>query len=456
MTRVVSTSPQRPADVVVELPAATPSEVILTAAKAYKAQRDWAAAAPGIRAAALHGIAQSLADNAADLAALIVREVGKPAGEAAGEVGRAIALLRYYAQQAFDPIGETYAVGGGLGYTARKPRGLAGLITPWNFPLAIPVWKSAPALAFGNAVVIKPAPDATACALRLAELAAPHLPDGLLTVLPGGAATGSALVSCVDAVSFTGSTAVGRAVAVAAAERGIPAQCEMGGLSATIVLPDADHDRAATDIAYAAMGFAGQKCTATKRIIAVGDSRPLAEALAAKVSALGLGDPAESGVVVGPLITAQARDRVLDAAGQARAAGGEVVAFGVVPSADGWYAAPAVIARLDADAALNREEVFGPICTLAEVSDVDTALELANATDYGLVTSVYTADLDAALAAAQRCETGMVKVNAPTAGVDFHLPFGGDKNSGYGGKEQGKAAAAFYTSARTVQIGAAK
>ncbi|HVK23523.1 MAG TPA: aldehyde dehydrogenase family protein [Actinokineospora sp.] len=456
MTRVVSISPQRPDDVVVDLLAATPAEVVLAAAGAYKAQRDWAAAAPAVRAGALHAIAQSLADSAVEVAALIVREVGKPAGEAAGEVGRAVALLRYYAQQAFDPIGETYAVGGGLGFTARKPRGLAGLITPWNFPLAIPVWKSAPALAFGNAVVIKPAPDATAVALRYAELAAPHLPEGLLTVLPGGAETGAALVSCVDAVSFTGSSAVGRSVAVAAAERGIPAQCEMGGLSATIVLPDADLDKAATEIAYAAMGYAGQKCTATKRIIAVGDSGPLAEALAAKVAALGLGDPAESGVVVGPLITAHARDRVLDAAAQARAGGGQVVAFGVVPSAEGWFAAPAIIAGLEPDSALNREEVFGPICTLTEVSDVDTALELSNATDYGLVTAIYTADLDAALAAAQRCETGMVKVNAPTAGVDFHLPFGGDKNSGYGGKEQGKAAAAFYTSARTVQIGASR
>ncbi|MGH3859874.1 aldehyde dehydrogenase family protein [Actinokineospora sp.] len=454
MTRVVSTSPQRPSDVVVEMPVTKPAAVLAAAAQARVAQREWAAAAPGVRATALAGIAQAVADNAAELAALAVREVGKPATEAAGEVARAVALLRYYAQQAFDPIGETYATGAGLGFTARRPRGVAGLITPWNFPLAIPVWKSAPALAYGNAVLIKPSPDATACALRLAEIFTAHLPEGLFTVLPGAADTGAALVSCVDAVSFTGSGAVGRGVAVAAAGRGIPAQCEMGGLSATIVLPDADLGRASVDIAYAAMGFAGQKCTATKRVIAVGDSGPLAEALAGKVGELGLGDPAEPKVVVGPVISDAARDRVADAVTRARAEGGRVVASGTVAGDEGWFVGPTVIAGLGPDAVLNREEVFGPICTLTTVPDLDAALAMANGTDYGLVTSVYTADLDVALAAADRCESGMVKVNAPTAGVDFHLPFGGEKDSGYGGREQGKAAALFYTSSRTVQIGA--
>ncbi len=419
------------------MPSTSPAEVIAVVDRARAAQRAWAATGPAVKSAALTAMAAEVAAARDELAALVVREVGKPVTEARGEVDRAVAILRYYAQQAYDPAGETYPAGGGLAFTQRRPRGVAGLITPWNFPLAIPVWKAAPALAFGNAAVVKPSPDATACALRLAELFVPHLPDGLFAVVPGGGDTGVALVDAIDLVSFTGSGAVGRQVAVAAAGRGVPAQCEMGGLSAAIVLPDADLDKAAKEIAYAAMGFAGQKCTATKRVIAVGGD--VEEALLDAVAALTVGDPTDSAVAVGPVISAAARDRVV-------AAGGSVV------DGDGWFVRPTVATGLDATDRLNREEVFGPICTLSAVPDVRAAIELSNGTDYGLVTSLYTADLTAALAFVSECATGMVKVNAPTAGVDFHLPFGGERGSGYGGKEQGKAAAAFYTQSRTVQV----
>ncbi|MBM7771321.1 aldehyde dehydrogenase (NAD+) [Actinokineospora baliensis] len=423
----MSTSPQAPDDVVIDVPE---GDAVGAVTRARAAQREWATTGPAVRAAALDAMADAVAGS--DLAALIVREVGKPITEAKGEVARAVAILRYYAQQAFDPIGETYP--GGLAFTVRRPRGVAGLITPWNFPLAIPVWKAAPALAFGNAAVIKPSPDATACALRLAELVEGHLPEGLFAVVPGGPDAGAALVDSADVVSFTGSGAVGRQVAVEAAARGIPAQCEMGGLSASIVLPDADLERAAADIAYAAMGFAGQKCTATKRVIAVGFG--VRDALMSAVTALRIGDPNDPTTAVGPVINAAARDRVL-AAGGSRADG------------DGWFVRPTLVGP---GTRLDREEVFGPIATITEVADVDAAITLANATDYGLVTALYTADLEAALTYVQRCESGQVKVNMPTAGVDFHLPFGGERGSGYGGKEQGKAAAGFYTLSRTVQV----
>ncbi|WP_253887589.1 aldehyde dehydrogenase family protein [Actinokineospora diospyrosa] len=423
----MSTSPQAPNDVVIDVPE---GDAVGAVTRARAAQREWVTTGPAVRAAALDAVADAVAGS--DLAALIVREVGKPITEAKGEVARAVAILRYYAQQAFDPIGETYP--GGLAFTVRRPRGVAGLITPWNFPLAIPVWKAAPALAFGNAAVIKPSPDATACALRLAELAAGHLPEGLFAVVPGGADVGTALVGSADVVSFTGSGAVGRQVAVAAAGRGIPAQCEMGGLSASIVLPDADIERAAADIAYSAMGFAGQKCTATKRVIVVGsDAR---EALVSAVNALRIGDPNDPTTAIGPVISAAARQRVV-------AAGGSEV------DGDGWFVRPTLVGP---GSRLDREEVFGPIATVTEVADIDAAITLANATDYGLVTALYTADLAAALSYVERCESGQVKVNMPTAGVDFHLPFGGERGSGYGGKEQGKAAAAFYTLSRTVQV----
>ncbi|GGM51358.1 aldehyde dehydrogenase [Longimycelium tulufanense] len=399
---------------------------------------------------ALGSVADSLANQEKELTSLMVREVGKPAGEAAGEVARAVAILRYYAQQCYDPVGQTYPASRGLSFTVRRPRGAAGLITPWNFPLAIPVWKAAPALAYGNAALVKPSPDATACALRLAELVAGHVPDSLFTVLPGDAETGRALVDVVDLVSFTGSGAVGRRVAMAAAERGIPAQCEMGGLSASIVLPDADLDHAAASIAYGAMGFAGQKCTATKRVIVVGDAESFAEALRERVLGLGYGDPAEDGVVVGPVINEVARQRVVDAVAEAERAGGRLLT-GKEP-ADGWFVRPTVVTGLGAQERLNREEVFGPICTLISASNVDHALTMANDSTYGLATALYTSDLDAALSYVDECASGMVKINAPTSGVDFHLPFGGEKKSGCGGKEQGKAALQFYTSSRTVQI----
>ncbi|QWF78825.1 aldehyde dehydrogenase family protein [Amycolatopsis sp. CA-230715] len=447
MTRVVSTSPQRPADVVADCPATPAEQVTRTVAESLAAQREWARSAAADRAAALTAMADAVAGHRRELADLVIREVGKPSTEALGEVSRTVAILRYYAQQCFEPVGETYPRAGGLDFTVRRPHGVAGLITPWNFPLAIPVWKAAPALACGNAVVLKPAPAATGCALRLAELFAPHLPEGLFSVVPGLGDAGAALVGSADVVSFTGSGAVGRTVAVAAAERGVPAQCEMGGLNASIVLPDADPDRAAAQIAAAAMGFAGQKCTATKRILVVGDAANFADALVAKVEALGVGDPADEGVAVGPVIDEAARQRVL------AAADGKVLTGGGSPGGDGWFASPTVVTGLGQDAPLNTTEVFGPICTLTGVSTVDEALRMANSGTYGLVTALYSNDLDAALSFVDQCESGMVKVNAPTSGVDFHLPFGGEKESGYGGREQGKAALRFYSSSRTVQLG---
>src|SRR5581483_10985029 len=260
VTLLRSTSPQRPDDLVAEVPAADAGTVGKAADLARAVQPEWAAAPPATRAAALDAAATAVAAASAALTDLVVREVGKPRTEAAGEVARAVGILRYYAQQVYDPIGavHTPGTGAGLAYTRRRPRGVAGLITPWNFPLAIPLWKAAPALAYGNAVLLKPAPQATACALRLHELIAPHLPDGLLAVLPGNAEAGQAVVAEADAVSFTGSAAVGSAVASAAVARGVPVQAEMGGQNPAVVLPDADPEAAARQIAAAAFGFAGQ------------------------------------------------------------------------------------------------------------------------------------------------------------------------------------------------------
>ncbi|WP_433532250.1 aldehyde dehydrogenase family protein [Micromonospora sp. CA-263727] len=454
MSVVQSVSPQNPDDVVVSVAAANAGDVVKAAEAARAAQPGWAAAPPGERAAALHAAADAVAAAAAELVELTVREVGKPVAEARGEVARSTALLRYYAQQVYDPTGAVHEPSGGRGlaYTRRRPRGVAALVTPWNFPLAIPLWKAAPALAFGNAVLLKPAPPATACALRLAELITPHLPEGLLAVLPGDAEAGRAVVAAGDVVSFTGSAAVGTAVGSAAAARGVPVQCEMGGHSPAVVLPDVDVESAARQVAYAAFGYAGQKCTATKRIIVVGDPTDFIDAFVATAAALACGDPAAPETVVGPVIARAARARVLDAVDSGVVAGGRVLTGGRAIEGPGWFVAPTVLADLPAEHLLNREEVFGPICTLSRVDTVDAALRAANDVRYGLAASVFTADLDAALRFADGLAAGQIKVNAPTAGVDFHLPFGGERDSSFGGREQGKAAQDFYTALHTVTV----
>ena len=449
-----SRSPQRPDDLVVKVEAAGAEAVAGVVERARGAAARWAAAPALERSAALVVAADALAGAAGEVTGLVVREVGKPVTEAGAEVARGVGILRYYAQQALDPDGETYPgpSPAGLLLARRRPRGVVGLITPWNFPVAIPLWKAAPALAFGNAVVLKPSPESTAVALRLAELLAPALPDGLLQVVPGGAETGTAMLERVDCISFTGSVAVGRRVAVAATERGIPSQAEMGGLNASIVLPDADPRRAAAVVAGAAMGYAGQKCTATSRAIVVGDPAPFTEALVAAVRDLAVGDPAEASTVIGPVITEPARDKVVAAAEEAAAAGGRLLTGGTGGDGGGWFVAPTLVDRLAPDARLAQEEVFGPIAVVLAVADEDEAVRVANGVRYGLVGSVFTGDLDRALGLAARLDTGMIRVNAPTSGVDYLAPFGGEKDSSYGPREQGKAARDLYTSTRTITV----
>ncbi|MGN6523085.1 MAG: aldehyde dehydrogenase family protein [Actinomycetes bacterium] len=450
---IESRSPQRPDDLVIAVPETTTAEVAEAARAGRAAQAAWVAGGAASRAAALAAAADAVAGAAAELADLVVREVGKPVGEAVGEVARSVSILRYFAQQVFDPTGAVHEPSGrGLLLTQRRPRGLAGLVTPWNFPLAIPLWKAAPALAAGNAVLLKPAPEATAAALRLAELLAPVLPEGLFAVLPGDVATGEAVVDSADVVSFTGSVAAGRAVTARATGRGVPVQAEMGGQNPSVVLPDADLESAAAQIAAAAMGFAGQKCTATKRVVVVGDAAPFRDALVAAVEKLAVGDPARADVAVGPVIDGGARDRVVQAAESVAAAGGRVLTGGRVLDRDGWYVAPTVAEGVGRDHVLACDEVFGPIALVQSAGTLDEALAIANGVRFGLAAAVYTRDLAAAQRSSEQLEAGLVKVNAPTTGVDFYAPFGGEKDSSLGPRAQGKSGVEHYTSVHTITI----
>jgi len=449
---LISRSPQRPSEVLAESPATPPADVAAAAGRARAAQLGWASSATA-RAAALRAAGDRVAANAELLEELVVREVGKPRLEARGEVARSVAILHYNAQQALDPVGETYPPStAGLLYTERRPYGVAGLITPWNFPLAIPLWKAAPALAAGNTVLLKPSTEALACARMLEELLSQELPADVFSLVPGEGETGAALLSQVDVLSFTGSSAVGRQVAVAATQRGIPVQAEMGGQNAAIVLPDADLESTAAMLAAAAMGYAGQKCTATRRVLVVGDPTAFTEAYVAAVSALDPGDPGDDATSVGPLISRAARDSVIDAAQEARSDGGRVLAGGTDPGGDGWYAAPIVVDGLGPDTRLAREETFGPFVAVLPILDVAAAVEICNAVPYGLVSSVHGQDLEPLLRAVAGLDTGLIKVNAPTTGVDFYAPFGGEKASSSGPREQGKAGMAFYSSVRTITL----
>jgi alpha-ketoglutaric semialdehyde dehydrogenase len=449
---VTSLNPHDPADVIGEWPTADEAEVAAAVARATAAAREWAGVAAPARATALGNAATALEARAGEVTELVIREVGKPRSEAAGEVARGVAILRYYAQVALLPDGQTIpaASPGTLLLARHRPVGVAALVTPWNFPVAIPLWKAAPSLAFGNATVLKPAGAATGVALLLHEIVAPHLTRDAFQLVLGHAGRALADHPDVAAVSFTGSVPVGREVVARVAGRGGRVQAEMGGQNAAVVLADADFGRAATAIAYAAMGYAGQKCTATSRIIvedaAYEEFRPY---LVDAIAALGVVGPSDGKTLVGPVISEASRSFALDAVA---ASGGRVLAGGTALDAPGYYLAPTLV-ELDSPAGpLATDEVFAPVAALLRAQTPEAAVEIANGVRYGLVASLFTGNLSRALTLTERLDAGMVRVNAPTAGVDFQAPFGGAKESSYGPREQGLAARDFYTETRTITM----
>ncbi len=449
-----SVNPHDPADVLGEWEPAGGAGAGAAASRAAKAARAWREVPGAVRAKALGDAASALEQRSGEVTDLVVREVGKPVSEARGEVARGVAILRYYAQAALAPDGETLPAADPdqLLMARHVPVGVAALLTPWNFPVAIPLWKAAPSLAYGNATLLKPSSAAAATALAVGEIIGPFLPPGVFQVVLGGAETAVPLIEhpAVAAVSFTGSSAVGRDVSARAAARGCRVQAEMGGQNPSIVLADADVDRAAATIAYAAMGYAGQKCTATSRVIVVDEVyQRMRDALAAAVEALKVVDPADDKTLVGPVIDAGARDSALAAVA---GSGGRVVTGGHALDRAGFYLAPTLVELAEPSGPLATEEVFAPVAALIRARSADEAVSIANGVRYGLVASVFTADLARALRLTRRLEAGMVRVNAPTSGVDFNAPFGGSKDSSYGPREQGQAARAFYTESQTVLI----
>jgi alpha-ketoglutaric semialdehyde dehydrogenase len=453
-------------DVVGVLARATADDVDRAVEAARKAAPEWAQAPASARAAVLRSAADELETAADDWARLMTREMGKPFAEARVECVRASAILRFFAGEAHRPYGEHFASDNASTwlFTRRQPIGVVGIITPWNFPAAIPAWKLAPALVFGNTVVMKLADDAALTGLRIIEaLDRSGLPPGVVNVVVGrGSVVGAAIAGhdAIDGISFTGSTSTGRGILEQAAHSATRVQLEMGGHNPVIVRSDAMLDSAVAAVALGAFASAGQKCTATRRVYVARELYDdFAEQLVAKASGMKVGYGLDEDTEMGPLVNEVQLQGVLDALEAAEhegklQCGGKRLASEA--HARGCYMGPAVLTDLPHDATFACEEVFGPNVAIWPFDDDDEAIELANRTEYDLSAAIFTRDLDWAKTFVERIDAGIVHVNSQTAGAEVHVPFGGLSGSGYGPHEQGRAAIEFYTQSKTVYLDPAR
>ena len=450
-------NPWRPSQVTGVYPASDSADAKAAIEAAQEAFPVWAALPGPARAAFFTKAAAAIEARAERIAQDMTAEMGKPLRESRMEALRAAVILRYAAGEAFRPAGEMYepSVPNQRLYTLRRPIGVVGLITPWNFPIAIPVWKLAPALIYGNTVVLKLGYEAPRTGLHVAEcFAEAGLPPGVLNVLTGaGSRVGAEIVSNpgVRAISFTGSVPVGRSVRDEATARDCRVQLELGGHNPLIVAADAELDRAVEATYAGAFWSAGQKCTATRRILVQEDVYDaFREKLLARVAAGKVGDPADPETEVGPVVNEGALEEILGAIERARGDGGTLLSGGERVDGDGYLLAPTVFEGLADDAELSCEEVFGPVTSLYRYSTLDEAIERANAVRFGLSASIFTRDLNAVQRFTSEIGAGIIHVNSQTAGADVHVPFGGIKGSGWGPHEQGRAAIEFYTELVTV------
>ena len=452
-------NPADPAEVVALSPrsAADAAEEAVSAAVA--AQPAWAAMPPPARGAILLDAADLLRQRQADVAEDLVREEGKTRTEAMGEVRRAIDVLRYFGSQGWLLGGESLpsSLPSTQVFTRHEPIGVAALITPWNFPIAIPAWKAAPALVSGNAVVLKPAELTPLSATHLARaLVDAGLPAGVINVVHGrGSVVGDALArdKRVGALSFTGSTEVGLGLHQVLSERRARVQLEMGGKNAYLVLDDADVRSAAKVVAAGGFSLTGQACTATSRIyVTEGRHDEFVAALAAEARGVRLGNGLEDGTTMGPVVSEDQLAVDVAAVEKARAQGASVAAGG--EEADGSYFAATVLTDVAHDSDVGRSEVFGPVVAVMRVGDYEEGLERVNDSQYGLTAGICTTSLRAAHDFAARAQVGVVKVNRPTTGLDLNVPFGGVKDSSSNTfREQGPHAVDFYTWGKTVYLG---
>jgi acyl-CoA reductase-like NAD-dependent aldehyde dehydrogenase len=452
-------NPMRPSETVGEFSSSSEADAEAAVAAAKDAFAEWAALPMARRAGYLNAAAGVLEARVEQVAQDMTLEMGKPLRESRGEAGRASQILRFAASEAFRSVGEHFeqAATGAQVSTRRRPVGVVALITPWNFPLAIPVWKLAPALIYGNTVVLKLAYEAPLTGLHIAEaFAEAGLPAGVLNVLTGrGSTVGAALVRDprVRAISFTGSVATGTSVRDEATKLGKRVQLELGGHNPLIVMGDADLDRAVEASYAGAFWSAGQKCTATRRIYVQDEVYDtFREKLLARIDRGKVGDPTDPDTEVGPIVSEKQFDEIMDAIARGKKDGGTVAAGGERADENAWLIPPTVFEGVSDKAFLSCEEVFGPVTSLYRFKTLDEAMERANDSEFGLSAAIFTSGLAAATRFGNEAQAGLLHVNSQTAGADVHVPFGGIKSSGFGPHEQGRAAIEFYTETVTLYV----
>lgn len=454
-------NPSDTRDVIGEYAQADAEQARAAIGAAAKAQSVWGFSTPQQRFDILDAAGAEILARKAELGDLLAREEGKTLPEAVGEVVRAANIFKFFAGEALRTGGDVVpSVRPGVGVeVTREPIGVVGLITPWNFPIAIPAWKIAPALAYGNAVVLKPAELVPGSAWAIADiLDRAGLPAGVFNLVMGrGCEVGQVLLEDhrVNAISFTGSVATGRRIAQTCIARMAKLQLEMGGKNPMVVLDDADLQVAVTAALNSGFFSTGQRCTASSRLIVTeGIHDKFVAALTEKMKTLRIDDARKEGTDIGPVVDDRqlAHDLEYIAIGKAEGAalvmGGDAMATNA-GGAPGYYLRPALFAETTAQMRINREEVFGPVVSVIRARNYDEALALANDTEFGLSAGIATTSLKHATHFKRHVQAGMVMVNLPTAGVDYHVPFGGRKGSSYGPREQGRYAAEFYTTVKT-------
>lgn len=448
-------------DVIAEFPLATAADVRLAIDAATAAFASWKKTPGPERGRVLWRAADISRRRLDEIARMLTREEGKILKEARGEVLKGISLLEYYAGEGFRMHGKTLPSESRdtFTYTKRQPLGVVGLIAPWNFPWAIPVWKSAPAIVAGNTVVFKPSELTPATSAILTEIyEEAGLPPGVFNMLVGtGPGVGEAMVAAPElrAISFTGSNRVGGALYVKAAQRGAKVTCEMGGKNAVIVMPDADLDKAASAIHGGAFGSTGQRCTATSRVIAHPDIRTaLVDRLVTMAKQLKLGPGLEESSDMGPSVGDRQWSTVMDYIKVGQAEGARLLTGGSRPAGldHGYFVEPTIFDGVEPSMRIFKEEIFGPVLSVTTAASLADALQFANGVEYGLTTSIFTENISAVMRFIDEVETGMVHVNEATVGGEAQLPFGGTKSTGVGEREMAEEGLNFFTEIKTVFI----
>lgn len=459
-TTLINRNPADPQDVVGHYASASEEQMRLAVLAARSAAPAWERSTTQMRSDILFRAANEILARKEELGALVSREAGKTQAEGQGEVVRAGQIFQFFAGEAVRYGGENVpSVRPDIGVQiSRHPVGVVTLITPWNFPIAIPAWKIAPALAYGNTLVLKPSEHTPGVAWELFSiLERAGLPRGVANLVNGeGSAAGRALLDDVDAVSFTGSVATGRKIATAASERMIRVQLEMGGKNPLVVVDDTDLNVAVECALNGAFFSAGQRCTASSRLIVTdGIHDRFVDALVERMHKLVVGDPRDTATQIGPVINASQMDKILGYIGLGQSEGATLAEGGrsIETRSGGHFLQPALFTHSNNAMRINREEIFGPVAAVIRVSGYDEALQVANDTPFGLSSGICTTSHKLANHFRLHVRSGLTMVNLPTAGLDYHVPFGGVKASSFGPREQGRYAVDFYTSTKTAYIG---